>query len=156
MKIILLVVGKTTQPQLADLIDDYAKRLQHYVSFELKTIPELKNAKNMSQEQQKVKEGQLILQNVAADHFMVLLDERGKQYRSVDFAQRLQQHFNNGRNLTFVVGGPYGFSKEVYERANDLLSLSTMTFSHQMVRLFFIEQLYRAMTIINSEPYHHE
>ncbi len=156
MKITLLVVGKTTDSHLQALINDYEKRLTHYLPFTLQVIPELKNAKNLRQEQQKQAEGELILKQVDNSTMLVLLDEHGKEFRSIDFAQYLQKLQTAGRNVTFVVGGPYGFSDEVYKRAEGKISLSQMTFSHQMIRLIFIEQLYRAMTILKGEPYHHE
>ncbi len=156
MKITLLVVGKTSDAHLQALIADYEKRLTHYLPFSLQVIPELKNAKNMRQEQQKQAEGELILRQIENGTMLVLLDEHGREFRSVDFAQHLQKLQIAGRNVTFVVGGPYGFSEEVYKRAEGKISLSQMTFSHQMIRLIFIEQLYRAMTILKGEPYHHE
>ena len=158
MKVTLLVVGKTTDPHIVALIDDYKRRLTHYLPFEMVVIPELKNAKNLTEEQQKQQEGELILKAVGkgATAHVVLLDERGCEYRSVAFADYLQKRMSAGQDIIFVVGGPYGFSPEVYARANAKISLSQMTFSHQMVRLFFVEQIYRAMTILRSEPYHHE
>ena len=158
MKVTLLVVGKTTDPHIFALIDDYKRRLTHYLPFEMVVIPELKNAKNLTEEQQKQQEGELILKAVGkgATAHVVLLDEHGCEYRSVAFADYLQKRMSAGQDIIFVVGGPYGFSPEVYARANAKISLSQMTFSHQMVRLFFVEQIYRAMTILRSEPYHHE
>ena len=158
MKVTLLVVGKTTDPHIVALIDDYMRRLTHYLPFEMVVIPELKNAKNLTEEQQKQQEGELILKAVGkgATAHVVLLDEHGCEYRSVAFADYLQKRMSAGQDIIFVVGGPYGFSPEVYARANAKISLSQMTFSHQMVRLFFVEQIYRAMTILRSEPYHHE
>lgn len=158
MKVTLLVVGKTTDPHIVALIDDYKRRLTHYLPFEMVVIPELKNAKNLTEEQQKQQEGELILKAVGkgATTHVVLLDEHGCEYRSVAFADYLQKRMSAGQDIIFVVGGPYGFSPEVYARANAKISLSQMTFSHQMVRLFFVEQIYRAMTILRSEPYHHE
>lgn len=156
MKTTLLLCGKTTDQHLQALISDYERRLTHYLPFELKVIPELKNARNLSQEQQKEQEGTLILQQVDKSAVLILLDERGKEMRSLEFADYMQQLMSAGRNIVFVVGGPYGFSPAVYQRANAQLSLSKMTFSHQMVRVVFIEQLYRAMTILRGEPYHHE
>ena len=156
MRLTLLVVGKTTDKHLDSLICDYCKRLTHYLSFELRVIPELRNAGKLTQEQIKQQEGRLILQQAGAATRLILLDERGKQYRSIDFAGRIQQLFNASRDVCFVVGGAYGFSQDVYDRAEGLLSLSDMTFSHQMIRLLFVEQLYRAMTILHGEPYHHE
>ena len=155
MRITFLVVGKTTDAPIQALISDYQKRLTHYLPFEVQVIPELKNTKHLTEAQQKQLEGELILRAVGNAQ-MVLLDERGREYRSVEFADYLQKRMSAGQDLFFVVGGPYGFSQEVYQRANGQISLSKMTFSHQMVRLFFIEQIYRAMTILRGEPYHHE
>ncbi|EIW92365.1 putative rRNA large subunit m3Psi methyltransferase RlmH [Capnocytophaga sp. oral taxon 412 str. F0487] len=157
MNIKLLAVGKTDNPVLQQLIDMYEKRLSYYINFELQLLPDIKNSKSLSEEQQKAKEGELILGNVASSHHLILLDERGKELTSVAFADELQKKMNAGiKQLTFVIGGPYGFSKEVYDRANGKLSLSKLTFSHQMIRLFFVEQLYRAFTILRNEPYHHQ
>ena len=157
MNIKLLAVGKTDNPALQQLIDIYEKRLSYYINFELQLLPDIKNSKSLSEEQQKAKEGELILGNVASSHHLILLDERGKELTSVAFADELQKKMNAGiKQLTFVIGGPYGFSKEVYDRANGKLSLSKLTFSHQMIRLFFVEQLYRAFTILRNEPYHHQ
>lgn len=155
MKITLLVVGKTTDKSLDGLIADYRQRLSHYVPFEMEVIPELKNAKALSEAQQKEAEGKLILKAIGSS-FTLLLDEHGTEYRSIEFADFIQKRMLGGQDVTFVVGGPYGFSKEVYERANGKISLSRMTFSHQMIRLIFVEQIYRAMTILKGEPYHHE
>lgn len=156
MKITLLVVGKTTSAQIELLIQEYQKRLTHYVPFALQVIPELKNTKALTPDQQKQAEGELILRAVAQNADLVLLDEHGKEYRSIEFADYIQKKMSSGRDVVFVVGGPYGFSEAVYQRANGKISLSKMTFSHQMVRLFFVEQIYRAMTILRGEPYHHE
>ena len=156
MKITLLVVGKTTDAHIEALLQDYQKRLVHYVPFNLMVIPELKNTKSLTAEQQKQAEGELILRQITPSTDMILLDERGKEYRSIEYAEYLQKKMSSGRDVVFVVGGPYGFSQAVYERANSKISLSKMTFSHQMVRLFFVEQIYRAMTILRGEPYHHE
>ena len=156
MKITLLVVGKTTDSHIEALLQEYQKRLGHYISFVFNVIPELKNTKSLTVEQQKQQEGELILRSVAASADLILLDERGKEYRSIEFAEYLQKKMLAGRDVVFVVGGPYGFSEAVYQRANGKISLSKMTFSHQMVRLFFVEQIYRAMTILRGEPYHHE
>ena len=157
MNIKLLAVGKTDNPALQQLIDMYEKRLSYYINFELQLLPDIKNSKSLSEEQQKAKEGELILGNVASSHHLILLDERGKELTSVAVADELQKKMNAGiKQLTFVIGGPYGFSKEVYDRANGKLSLSKLTFSHQMIRLFFVEQLYRAFTILRNEPYHHQ
>lgn len=155
MKITLLVVGKTTDRSLDGLIADYMSRLTHYVPFSIEVIPELKNAKALTQEQQKDAEGKLILKALGNAH-TILLDEHGKEYRSIEFADFLQKRMTAGQDVTFVVGGPYGFSPEVYARANGKISLSQMTFSHQMIRLIFVEQIYRGMTILRGEPYHHE
>lgn len=156
MKITLLVVGKTTDKRLVELIDEYQQRLRHYIGFELVVIPELKNAKSLTQAQQKQAEGELILARATASTDMILLDEHGREYRSVEFADYLQKKMSAGRDILFVVGGPYGFSEAVYGRAAGKISLSQMTFSHQMIRLLFVEQIYRAMTILKGEPYHHE
>ncbi len=156
MKITLLVVGKTTDSHLQALISDYESRLKHYLPFTLQVIPELKNAKSLRQEQQKQAEGELILRQVDSSTMLILLDEHGKEFRSIDFAQQMSKWQSAGRNIMFVVGGPYGFSEAVYQRADGKISLSQMTFSHQMIRLIFIEQLYRAQTILKGEPYHHE
>ena len=157
MNIKLIAVGKTDNSALQELITTYEKRLSYYVNFELQLLPDIKNSKSLSEEQQKTKEGELILSNIASSHHLILLDERGKEFTSVAFADELQKKMNAGiKQLTFVIGGPYGFSKEVYDRANGKLSLSNLTFSHQMIRLFFVEQLYRAFTILKNEPYHHQ
>lgn len=156
MKTELILVSKTTDKQLAVGINDYTERISHYIPFEITVIPDLKNTKSLTEEQQKNKEGELILQKLQPSDTVVLLDEHGKEYRSIEFADWLQRKQNTARRLVFVVGGPYGFSDAVYARANEKLSLSKMTFSHQMVRLLFVEQIYRACTIIKGEPYHHE
>ncbi len=156
MRITLLVVGKTTDAHIETLIQDYQKRLAHYIPFALQVIPELKNTKSLTSEQQKVAEGEQILRSITPNSDLILLDEHGKEYRSVEFADYMQKRMSSGRDVVFVVGGPYGFSEAVYARANGKVSLSKMTFSHQMVRLFFVEQIYRAMTILRGEPYHHE
>ncbi len=156
MNIKLLAIGKTDNKQLEDLISNYLKRLGFYVKFNFEIIPDLKNAKNLNESQQKEKEGKLILEKVENSDIIVLLDENGKQYDSVGFSELLQKHMNSGiKRLVFVIGGPYGFSPDIYNRANSKLSLSKMTFSHQMIRLFFVEQLYRGFTILKNEPYHH-
>ena len=156
MKVTLLVVGKTTDSHIDALIQEYQKRLTHYLPFALQVIPELKNTKALSPEQQKQAEGDLILKAVTANTDLIRLDEHGKEFRSIEFADYLQKRMSSGRDVVFVVGGPYGFADTVYQRANGKISLSKMTFSHQMVRLFFVEQSYRAMTILRGEPYHHE
>ncbi len=156
MHIKLLAIGKTDNTQLQSLIDDYKKRLGFYIKFELEIIPDLKKVKNLSVAQQKQKEGELIFNKIAPTDVLILLDENGKQLDSVDFSKYLQKHMNSGiKQLVFVIGGPYGFSEDVYNKAEGKLSLSKMTFSHQMVRLFIIEQLYRGFTILKNEPYHH-
>lgn len=163
MKITLLVVGKTTDARLVALIDEYRARLTHYVPFSLEVIPELKNTKSLTEQQQKQAEGELILKTVGKSR-MILLDEHGKMYRSIEFATYLQKIMSNSSpseggsrgSVYFVIGGPYGFSQAVYDRADGKISLSPMTFSHQMIRLLFVEQIYRGMTILNHEPYHHE
>ncbi|NRA92048.1 MAG: 23S rRNA (pseudouridine(1915)-N(3))-methyltransferase RlmH [Psychroserpens sp.] len=156
MTIKLLAIGKTDNGSLQTLIADYQKRLGHYIKFEFEIIPDLKKAKHLSEEQQKQKEGELILNKISTSDVMVLLDENGKSLDSVEFSNYLQKHMNSGiKQLVFVIGGPYGFSPEVYQKAKGKLSLSKMTFSHQMVRLFVIEQLYRGFTILTNEPYHH-
>jgi len=153
----LIAIGKTDQKSLQALIEDYQKRLSFYIKFELEIIPDIKNVKNLSEQQQKEKEGELILAKLAATDQLMLLDENGKSFSSVAFANELQKKMNAGiKTLVFVIGGPYGFSEEVYKKANGKISLSAMTFSHQMVRLFFIEQLYRGFTILRNEPYHHQ
>jgi 23S rRNA (pseudouridine1915-N3)-methyltransferase len=156
MTIKLLAIGKTDNKDLQSLIDDYQKRLGFYVKFEFEVIPDLKKAKNLSEDQQKLKEGELILNRLNPTDVLILLDENGKQLDSVAFSNYLQKHMNSGiKQLVFVIGGPYGFSPEIYQKANGKLSLSKMTFSHQMIRLFVIEQLYRGFTILKNEPYHH-
>nr|WP_321237375.1 23S rRNA (pseudouridine(1915)-N(3))-methyltransferase RlmH [uncultured Psychroserpens sp.] len=156
MTIKLLAIGKTDHKDLQSLIDDYQRRLGFYIKFQFEIIPDLKKAKNLSEDQQKQKEGELILNKLNATDVLILLDENGKQLDSVGFSQYLQKHMNSGiKQLVFVIGGPYGFSPDVYQKANGKLSLSKMTFSHQMIRLFVIEQLYRGFTILRNEPYHH-
>ncbi|KAF9660136.1 23S rRNA (pseudouridine(1915)-N(3))-methyltransferase RlmH [Tenacibaculum sp. ZH5_bin.1] len=157
MKIKLLAIGKTDNKQLQQLIDEYQNRLKHYVKFELEIIPDIKNVKNLSEAQQKEKEGELILSKLQPTDQLVLLDDKGKQYTSVEFSQYLQKKMNSGiKQLVLVIGGPYGFSEAVYNKAQGKLSLSKMTFSHQMIRLFIVEQIYRGFTILRNEPYHHE
>jgi 23S rRNA (pseudouridine1915-N3)-methyltransferase len=157
MEVKLVTVGKTDVPWVKEGLDLYVSRLRHYVPFTLVEIPQLKNVSAFSQEQIKEKEGELILKQVAPGDTVILLDERGRQYRSVEWADWIQRQLSmGGKGLVFVVGGAYGFSQKVYDRSNGLVSLSKMTFSHQMVRTVFAEQLYRAFTIIRGEPYHHE
>jgi 23S rRNA (pseudouridine1915-N3)-methyltransferase len=157
MKIKLLAIGKTDDKNLITLFESYQKRLKHYINFELEIIPDIKNVKNLSQLEQKEKEGELILKKLVPTDVLVLLDEKGKEMRSIEFANYLQKKMNTGiKQLVFVIGGPYGFSENVYKKAQGKISLSKMTFSHQMIRLFVVEQLYRAFTILKNEPYHHE
>ena len=156
MKITLLVVGKTTDPRLQSLIEDYQQRLKHYIPFEFVVVPDIKNAKTLSQEQLKSAEGQAILAALTPSMDVLLLDEHGREFRSIEYADFLQKKMGSGKDLTLIIGGAYGFSKEVYARANGKIALSQMTFSHQMIRLMAIEQIYRAMTILRHEPYHHE
>lgn len=156
MKTLLIQVGKTVNKHFQAGISDYVERIGHYMPFEVVTIPDLKNTKSLSEELQKQLEGEQILKQLQPSDTVVLLDEHGREYRSIEFARWLEQKRNTARRLVFVIGGPYGFSQEVYARANEQLSLSKMTFSHQMIRLTFTEQVYRACTIIKGEPYHHE
>ena len=156
MTIKLIAIGKTDNKQLLSLIEDYQKRLGFYIKFSFEVIPDIKNSKSLSEAQQKQKEGELILKKLSNTDVLILLDENGKQMDSVGFSNYLQKHMNSGiKQLVFVIGGPYGFSQEVYSKAQGKISLSKMTFSHQMVRLFIIEQLYRGFTILRNEPYHH-
>lgn len=157
MKITLLVIGKTGASYLREGIAAYEKRLSHYVPFELKVLPDVKAVKNMTFQQQKEAEGAVFLAQIAPGDCVVLLDERGKEMTSRDFSTYLDRKMITvSKNLVFIIGGPYGFSEEVYRRANEKLSLSKMTFSHEMIRMFFVEQIYRAMTILRGEPYHHD
>jgi len=157
MKIKLLAIGKTDDKSLQTLIQNYEKRLKHYVKFEICILPDIKNSKNLSHGQQKEKEGEMILKEVRPTDQLILLDEKGREFRSIEFSQFLQKKMNSGiKQLILVIGGPYGFSDKVYEKASSKLSLSKMTFSHQMIRLFVVEQIYRAFTILKNEPYHHE
>ncbi len=157
MTIKLLAIGKTDDKNLQALIAEYQKRLGFYIKFQFEIIPDLKKTKHLSEDQQKQKEGELLLSKLSASDAVVLLDENGKQMDSVGFSEYLQKHMNSGiKQLVFVIGGPYGFSPEVYQKATAKLSFSKMTFSHQMIRLFVIEQLYRGFTILRNEPYHHQ
>lgn len=157
MRIKLIAIGKTDDQRLLQLIEEYQKRLKHYIKFDLEVIPDLKNAKNLSEEQQKEREGALILKKLQPTDQLILLDEKGHEFRSVEFSRFLQKKLNSGiKQLVFLIGGPYGFSEAVYQKAQGKVALSKMTFSHQMIRLFFVEQLYRAFTILKNEPYHHE
>lgn len=157
MKVCLLVIGKTDTSYIREGIAEYEKRLTRYIPYEMKVLPDVKNAKNLTESLQKEREGEMLLEQFQPGDFVVLLDERGRQYSSMEFSQFLaQKMLGTVKRLVFVVGGPYGFSDGVYKRANDKISLSKMTFSHQMVRMIFAEQIYRAMTILKGEPYHHE
>lgn len=157
MKIVLTVVGKTTDKHFVASIQEYAQRINHYVPFFIEVVPELKGTKNLSEKEQKEREGELILKSFQSGDYIVLLDEYGSERRSIEFAQWMQKKMAAGpKRLIFVVGGPYGFSDSVYAVAQEKVSLSQMTLSHQMIRLLFVEQIYRAMTILNGEPYHHE
>ena len=157
MKIKLLAIGKTDDKNLIQLINTYENRLKHYIKFELDIIPDIKNAKNLSEQQQKEKEGELILAKLQPTDELILLDDKGKQFTSIEFSDYLQKKMNAGiKQLIFVIGGPYGFSDAIYNKAKGKVSFSKMTFSHQMIRLFVVEQIYRGFTILRNEPYHHE
>lgn len=157
MNIDLIVIGKTDSKEIEALFELYAKRVNHYIKFSLIALPDIKNSRNLSTKQQRAAEGELLLKQIGDGDFVTLLDERGSEYRSLEFAEWLQKRMNSGiRRLVLIIGGPYGFSEEVYARANSKLSLSKMTFSHQIIRAIFAEQIYRAFTILNNEPYHHE
>jgi 23S rRNA (pseudouridine1915-N3)-methyltransferase len=157
MKIKLVVVGKTDDKYITEGIKKYFNRLRHYITFEYSELPDIKNSKNLSQDQQKKQEGEMLLKQLQAGDFVVLLDEKGKTSTSREFASYIEKKMISGtKRVVFIVGGPYGFSDETYSKANDKISLSKMTFSHQLVRLIFFEQIYRAMTIIRNEPYHHD
>ncbi|MBU2997434.1 23S rRNA (pseudouridine(1915)-N(3))-methyltransferase RlmH [Cellulophaga baltica] len=157
MTIKLLAIGKTDSKELQQLTSEYQNRLKHYVRFELDIIPDIKNTKNLSETQQKEIEGEAILKKLNSTDVLILLDENGKHYNSVDFSKFLQKKMNAGlKQLVIVIGGPYGFSDAIYQKAQGKISLSKMTFSHQMIRLFIVEQIYRAFTILKNEPYHHQ
>lgn len=157
MKITLLTIGKTDAGYFIEAVNEYQKRLEHYIPFEIQIIPDIKNTKSLTAEQQKEKEGELILKSLQSGDYLVLLDDKGKEYTSIQFASYIEKKKHTvAKRLVFAIGGPYGFSEAVYTKSNEKLTLSRMTFSHQMVRLIFVEQLYRAMTILNNEPYHHE
>ena len=156
MKIKLLTIGKTDSRPLQQLIDEYCKRLGFYISFSMDIIPDIKNTKNLTTKQQKIAEGKELLKRIEKSDAVILLDENGKLYNSIQFSTYLQKKMNSGlKKIVFIIGGPYGFSDDLYSRCNGKVSLSPMTFSHQMVRLFFTEQLYRSLTILRNEPYHH-
>jgi len=157
MKIKLLVIGKTDDKYLSEGIKKYYSRLKHYLTFEYTELPDIKNSKNLTQERQKILEGELLLKNIQPGDQVVLLDERGKNFTSREFASYIEKRMLSGiKRVVFIIGGPFGFSDDIYSVANDNISLSKMTFSHQLVRLIFFEQIYRAMTIIRNEPYHHD
>lgn len=157
MKFALLIVGRTVEKHYITAINDYVERIKHYTPFDMEVIPELKNTKSLSMEQQKEKEGELILKALQPGDVVVLLDEHGKEFRSIEFAEWAEKKMHTvNKRLVFIIGGPYGFSKDVYAAAQEKISLSKMTFSHQMIRLIFVEQLYRAMNILAGGPYHHE
>lgn len=156
MKTLLLMVGKTVDKHLSAAVDDYVGRISHYMPFATAVVPELKNTRSLSREQQKEREGELIMRELTQQDTVVLLDERGSELTSTELAAWLERRQQTARRLVVVIGGPYGFSEQVYRRADERLSLSRLTFSHQMVRLIAVEQLYRACTIIKGEPYHHE
>jgi len=157
VKGVLIVVGKTTDKRFEAITNEYVERIRHYVPFAIEVIPDLKNTKGLSQSEQKQREGELILRSLQAGDYVVLLDEHGSERSSMDFASWMQKKMSAGpKRLVFIVGGPYGFSENVHKRGNEEISLSRMTLSHQMVRMFFAEQIYRALTILNGEPYHHE
>jgi len=157
MKIKLLAIGITDDKNLNALIETYRARLKHYVKFDLEIIPDIKNVKNLSEKQQKEKEGELLLKKLQATDQLILLDDKGKDFTSVEFSKYLQKKMNSGiKQLVFVIGGPYGFSETVYKKSQGKVSFSKMTFSHQMIRLFVVEQIYRGFTILKNEPYHHE
>ena len=157
MKTILLVVGRTVEQHYITAINDYIQRTKRYITFDMEVIPELKNTKSLSMEVQKEKEGELICKAFQPGDVIVLLDEGGKEMRSIEFADYMKRKMNTvNKRLVFIIGGPYGFSEKVYQAANEKISMSKMTFSHQMIRLIFVEQIYRAMTILNGGPYHHE
>ncbi len=157
MRIKIICIGKTTEAYLEEGIENYLKRLKHYARVELLIVPALKNTKNINQEQQKNQEGELILSKINSQDYLILLDEKGGSYTSRGLAKHIEHlYITHGRTLVFVIGGAYGFSQAIYDRANEIMSLSLLTFSHQMVRLVWVEQLYRAMTINKGEPYHHD
>ena len=156
MRVSLITVGKTDIKWVSEGLEVYSSRLRHYIPFEIREIPELKNVSALSRDQIKTAEGKLILKSLKDSDDLILLDERGKEFRSIEFADWLQKRMTAGRDIVFVIGGAYGFSQEVYRRAGGMVSLSKMTFSHQMVRTIFVEQLYRALTILKGESYHHE
>lgn len=157
MKISLLSVGKTDNDVVLRLVEDYCKRVNFYIHFDMENVADAKNTKKLSEKEQKIAEGNNLMKNIQTSDYVVLLDDKGKHFSSTEFARFIEKKKHVvPKRLVFIVGGPYGFSEEIYARANEKVSLSKMTFTHQMVRLVFVEQLYRAMTILNNEPYHHE
>jgi len=157
MKIVLAAIGKTDARYFVDAINEYQNRVGHYISFDLQIIPDIKNSRNLTVDQQREKEGEALFKFVQPGDYIVLLDEKGKEFTSLQFASYIEKKMHTvAKRLVFIIGGPYGFSELIYQKASEKISLSRMTFSHQMIRLFFVEQLYRAMTILNNEPYHHE
>lgn len=157
MKIVLIAIGKTDASYFTEALKEYTGRLAHYLPFETIWIPDIRNVKSMSESQQKEKEGELILKMLQPGDYPVLLDDKGKEFTSMQFAAYIEKKMHTvAKRLVFIIGGPYGFSEKVYSAAQEKISLSKMTFSHQMIRVIFAEQLYRAMTILNNEPYHHE
>ena len=157
MKIKLLVIGKTDDRYIAEGVKKYLGRMKHYIPFEYTELPDIKNSKNLTQERQKILEGELLLKNIQPGDHVVLLDEKGKNFTSREFASYIEKRMISGiKRVVFIIGGPFGFSDDIYSVANDKISLSKMTFSHQLVRVIFFEQIYRAMTIIRNEPYHHD
>jgi 23S rRNA (pseudouridine1915-N3)-methyltransferase len=157
MKIQLLVVGKTGQDFVETGLNEFNSRLKHYIPFEMEVVPDIKNVRNLSFEQQKEKEGENLLKSLQTGDYVVLLDERGKEFTSLQFAEYLEKKTHSvAKRLVFIIGGPYGFSKKVQNAAHEKIALSKMTFSHQLIRLIFMEQIYRALTILNNQPYHHE
>lgn len=157
MKILLLSVGKTDDAFFAHIIELYRKKVNFYIHFETETVPDIRKTKKLSEKEQKIREGNHLLKALQPGDYVVLLDDKGKQYSSVEFSRFIERKMHSvPKRLVFIAGGPYGFSQEIYHLAQEKLSLSGMTFTHQMVRMIFAEQLYRAMTILNNEPYHHE
>lgn len=157
MKIHILLIGKTNQDFVIKGVDEFCGRIKHYLPFEMEVIPDIKNTKNLSESQQKEREGELILKSLRPDDYLVLLDEKGKEFTSLQFAAYIEKKMQTvAKRLVFVIGGPYGFSDKVYNAASEKIALSKMTFSHQLIRLIFVEQLYRGLSIINNEPYHHQ
>lgn len=157
MKFVLMAVGRPTDTKIAELTDRYTERLRHYVPFETRVIPDIKGARKMTEAQQKEAEGRLLLEAIERGDYVILLDERGREYTSREFASLLDRKMSTvQRNVILVIGGPYGFAQSVYDRADTMLSMSRMTMTHEMIRLFVAEQMYRAMTILRGEPYHHD